>query len=170
MLASLRVSPNSMAKRLKEKQKKLLQQFQDSFQGDEPHQTEFLTCLESYIKCETNDFLEDYRCRFKSSAIKAGVAIGVGAVGLAGGAVGAGIAAALLAGEAIVLGTGATFAIGTVAGAGTFGLVGGGVGAGVGSRIGNSKSNDYKNEAKDNKNETEEEEEENVSDEKSLIS
>ncbi|XP_029139644.1 RING finger protein 112 [Protobothrops mucrosquamatus] len=169
--ASLRVPPNSMTRRLKEKQEKLLQQFRDSFQGDEPHRTEFLLCLESYLKCEANDFMEDYNRRFKSSAIKAGVAIGVGAVGLAGGAVGAGIAAALLAGEAIVLGTGATFAIGTVAGAGTFGLVGGGVGAGVGSHLGNAKSNKAKNEAKDdNKTEEEKEEEENVSDEKSLIS
>ncbi|XP_026578602.1 RING finger protein 112 [Pseudonaja textilis] len=169
ILASLRVSPNSMTKRFEEKQKKLLQQFRDSFHGDELHQTEFLTCLESYLKYEANNFLEGYRRRFKSSAIKAGVAIGVSAVGLAGGAVGAGIAAALLAGEAIVLGTGATFAIGTVAGAGTFGLVGGGLGAGVGSRIGSSKSNNNKNEAKDD-NEIEDEEEENVSDEKSLIS
>ncbi|ETE67168.1 RING finger protein, partial [Ophiophagus hannah] len=168
ILRNLYVSPNSMTKRLEEKQKKLLQQFRDSFQGDEPHQTEFLTCLESYLKCEANDFLENYRRRFKSSAIKAGAAIGVGAVGLAGGAVGAGIAAALLATEAIVLGAGATFAIGTVAGASTFGLVGGGVGAGVGSHIGSSKSNDNKNEAKDD-NKTEDEEE-NVSDEKSLIS
>ncbi|XP_060548713.1 RING finger protein 112-like [Pantherophis guttatus] len=166
MLGSLRVSPNSMTKRLKEKQEKLLQQFRDSFQGDEPHQTEFLTCLDSYQKCEAKDFLEDYRRRFKSSAIKAGVAIGVGAVGLAGGAVGAGIAAALLAGEAIVLGTGATFAIGTVAGASTFGLIGGGVGAGVGSCMWDSKDNDNKN---DNDETEEEQEEENVSDEKSLI-
>ncbi|XP_013929620.1 PREDICTED: RING finger protein 112 isoform X2 [Thamnophis sirtalis] len=175
MWASLHVSPSSMAKRLDEKKKKLLKQFQNSFQGDEPHQTEFLACLESNLNCETKDFLEDYRRRFKSSAIKAGVAIGVGAVGLAGGAVGAGIAAALLAGEAIVLGTGATFAIGTVAGAGTFGLVGGGVGAGVGRRIGDSsKTNDDNSEAKDDnkteEKEEEEEEEENMSDEKSLIS
>ncbi|KAM3821594.1 RING finger protein 112 isoform 1-T3 [Vipera latastei] len=174
MWASLRVSPNSMTRRLEEKQEKLLQQFRDSFQGDELHRTEFLSCLESYLKCEANDFMEDYIRRFKSSAIKAGAAIGVGAVGLAGGAVGASIAAALLAGEAIVLGTGATFAIGTVAGAGTFGLVGGGVGASVGSRLGNAKSNEAKNEAKgDNETkeeEEEEEEEENVSDEKSLIS
>ncbi|XP_039201777.1 RING finger protein 112 isoform X1 [Crotalus tigris] len=170
VLASLRVPPNSMTRRLKEKQEKLLQQFRDSFQGDEPHRTEFLSCLESYLKCEANDFMEDYNRRFKSSAIKAGVAIGVGAVGLAGGAVGAGIAAALLAGEAIVLGTGATFAIGTVAGASTFGLVGGGVGASVGSRLGNAKSNEAKNEAKGVNEIEEEEEEENVSDEKNLIS
>ncbi|XP_070584030.1 RING finger protein 112-like isoform X1 [Erythrolamprus reginae] len=169
MLAKLRVPPKSMAKRLKEKQEKLLQQFRDSFQGDEPHQTDFLSCLESYIMCETNDFLEEYRHRFKTSAIKAGVAIGTSVVGIAGGAIGAGIAAGLLAAEAIMLGTSTALAIGTVAGAGTLGLVGGGLGAGVGSHIGNSKSKDNKNETKDDNKIEEEEEEENVSDEKSLI-
>ncbi|KAM6451413.1 RING finger protein 112 isoform 1-T1 [Liasis olivaceus] len=171
LFTSLRVTPASMTKRVQEKQQKLLQECNNLLQGDEPCRADIVSCLEKYLQCEAKEFLERYTHRYKPHAIKAGIAIGVGAVGLAGGAVGAGVAAALLAAEAVVLSTGAaaTFAIGTVAGAGTLALVGGGVGAGVGNRIGNAKIEEARNVAEDD-NEDEKEEEENLSDERNLIS
>ncbi|XP_063157124.1 RING finger protein 112 [Candoia aspera] len=171
LLAGLQVTPASMTKRFQKKQQELLQECNDFLQGDKPCRTHSVSCLEKHLQHETKDFLELYTRRYKFHALKAGAAIGVGAVGFAGGVIGAGVAAALLAAEAIILSTGtaATFAIGTMAGAGTFALVGGGLGAGVGNHIGNAKIKEAKNVAEDDK-ETEEEEEENLSDERHLIS
>ncbi|KAJ7313855.1 hypothetical protein JRQ81_005611 [Phrynocephalus forsythii] len=147
MVAGLRVTPSTMTQRLLEKQRELVQRCDMALQGDEPDRTDVKWLLESHLQADTKDFLERYSNRYKSHALKAGIAIGVGAVGLAGGAVGAGVAAAMLAAEAIVLSTGtaATFAIGTMAGAGTFALVGGGVGAGVGSSIGERRAREAEN-------------------------
>lgn len=127
-----------MAQRLKEKQQELLKQCEATVRGDEEERAETKLCLESRLQSEAKDFLERYGRRYKNHALTAGVAVGVGAVGLAGGVVGAGVAGVILAAEALVLSTGtaATVAIGALAGTGTFALVGGGVGAGVGSRIG----------------------------------
>ncbi|XP_072860602.2 RING finger protein 112 [Pogona vitticeps] len=169
MVAGLRVTPSSMTKRVLEKQRELVRQCEMALQGDELDRTNVTSLLESHLQADTKDFLERYSHRYKSHALKAGIAIGVGAVGLAGGAVGAGVAAAMLAAEAIVLSTGtaATFAIGTMAGAGTFALVGGGVGAGLGSSIGERRAREAENVAEpDCENE---EAEDDLSDERCLL-
>lgn len=170
MVAGLRVTPSSMTQHFLKKQQDLVRRCEMALQGDESDRTRVTGLLESHLQADAKDFLERYRHRYKSHALKAGIAIGVGAVGLAGGAVGAGVAAALLAAEAIVLGTGtaATFAIGTMAGAGTFALVGGGVGAGVGSSIGERRAREAEH-AADADREVEEEEEGDPSDESCLI-
>uniref|UniRef100_A0A8D0BQ71 Uncharacterized protein n=1 Tax=Salvator merianae TaxID=96440 RepID=A0A8D0BQ71_SALMN len=169
LFAGLRVTPSTMTRGILKKQHELVQQCERLVQGDEPEQLNSASLLKSQLQSDAKDFLERYGRRYKSHALKAGVAVGVGAVGLAGGIIGAGVAAAVLATEAIVLSTGtaATFGIGTVAGAGTFGLLGGGVGAGVGSKIGENRAREAANviegDAED------EEEESNLSDQKCLI-
>ncbi|XP_062993322.1 RING finger protein 112 [Elgaria multicarinata webbii] len=169
MLAGLQVKPSSMRKRLLEKQRELVEECKMSLQGDEPGRTDSTLLLESRLQSDAKDFLERYSRRYKSHALKAGLAVGVGAVGLAGGVIGAGVAAAILAAEAIALSTGtaATFAIGTMAGAGSFALVGGGVGAGVGSSIGERRVQEAENVA-DSDVEAEEMEDD-LSDERCLI-
>ncbi|CAI5790567.1 finger 112 [Podarcis lilfordi] len=168
MIAGLQVTPKSMTRRLLSKQCELMRRCEESLQGDEPGRTESILSLEDHLKHEAQIFKERYHRRYKSHALKAGVAIGVGAVGLAGGAIGAGVAAAVLAAEAIALSTGtaATFAIGTMAGASTFAVIGGGVGAGVGSSIGERKTQEAKNVSEDD---PEGEEETSLSDEMCLI-
>ncbi|XP_042328173.1 RING finger protein 112 [Sceloporus undulatus] len=147
MIAGLKVTPSSMTRCISEKQRQLIHRCEILLQGNEPGRKDSILLLESYLQAVAKDFLECYSRRYKSHALKAGLAIGVGTLGLAGGAIGAGIAGAILAAEAIVLSTGtaATFAIGTMAGAGTFALVGGGVGAGVGSNIGNRRAREAEN-------------------------
>ncbi|XP_034991539.2 RING finger protein 112 isoform X1 [Zootoca vivipara] len=168
MIAGLQVTPKSMTRRLLDKQSELMCQCKESLQGDEPGRTESILSLENHLKHEAQIFTERYHRRYKSHALKAGVAIGMGAVGLAGGAIGAGVAAAVVAAEAIVLSTGtaATFAIGTMAGAGTFAVIGGGVGAGVGSSIGERRTQEARNVTEDD---PEGEEETSLSDERCLI-
>ncbi|XP_053117425.1 RING finger protein 112 isoform X2 [Hemicordylus capensis] len=170
LIAGLKVTPSKMRQRLLEKQHELSEQCEMLLQGDEPSRTDSKLWLQSRLQGDANDFMERYSRRYKSHALKAGMAVGVGAVGLAGGVIGAGVAGAILAAEAIVLSTGtaATFAIGTVAGAGTFALVGGGVGAGVGSSIGNRKAQEAQNVAEGNG--EVEEEAEDLSEERCLIS
>lgn len=158
MVACLKVTPKTMAKRL---QHELEQRCEESLEGDGSSKEE----LKSRLQSSAKDFLEHYGRRFTSHALKAGLAVGVGAIGLAGGAIGAGVVGAVMAAEAIVLGTEAAFAIGTVAGAGTFALVGGGVGARVGRRFGKRKTQEAQNMVGGD----EEDEEEDLSDEKCLI-
>nr|XP_034991547.1 RING finger protein 112 isoform X2 [Zootoca vivipara] len=168
MIAGLQLTPKSMTRRLLDKQSELMCQCKESLQGEEPGRTESILSLENHLKHEAQIFTERYHRRYKSHALKAGVAIGMGAVGLAGGAIGAGVAAAVVAAEAIVLSTGtaATFAIGTMAGAGTFAVIGGGVGAGVGSSIGERRTQEARNVTEDD---PEGEEETSLSDERCLI-
>ncbi|XP_060636568.2 RING finger protein 112 [Anolis sagrei] len=169
MVTTLRVTPKSMVQRLRSKQQQLVQRCEISLQGDEPGRTDSVLQFESHLQADAKVFQERYSRRYKSYALKAGLALGVGAIGFAGGAIGAGVAGAILAAEAIVVGTGtaATVAIGTAAGAGTLGLIGGGVGASVGNRIGVRRVQ----EAEDlNENDpTVEEPEDNLSDETFLI-
>ncbi|XP_008115758.1 RING finger protein 112 isoform X2 [Anolis carolinensis] len=138
MIKALRVTPKSMVQRLRSEQQQLVQRCEMSLQGDEPGRTDSILQFESHLQADAKVFQEHYSRRYKSYALKAGLAFGVGVIGFAGGAIGAGVAGAFLAAEAIVLGTGTatTVAIGTAAGAGTLGLIGGGVGAGVGNSIG----------------------------------
>ncbi|XP_054848382.1 RING finger protein 112 [Eublepharis macularius] len=142
LFAGLKVLPSTMAERLKEKQQELVKECEATLEGEEEDRTNSRLSLESNMQREARDFLERYGRRYKSHALTAGVAFGVGAVGLTGGVIGAGVAGAILAAEALVLSTGtaATVAIGALAGTGTFALVGGGVGAGVGSRIGERRA------------------------------
>lgn len=164
MFACLKVTPKKMTQYLQKKQDDLEQRFKQA--------SEYLRSkLKSRLQSNTKDFLDRYRRRFTSHALKAGVAVGVGAAGLAGGLIGAGVAGAILATEAIVLGTEAAFAIGTVAGAGSFALIGGGVGAGVGNHVGKRKSKESQNGVGGDEEDKEEEEveEEDVSDETHLL-
>ncbi|XP_061446247.1 RING finger protein 112 [Rhineura floridana] len=166
MFAGLKVTPSSMTRRLLEKQRELARQCEESLRGNEPGRTDSILLLESRLQGDARGFVERYSQRYKSHALKAGVAVGVGAVGLAGGVIGAGVAAALLAAEAIAFGTTATFAIGTAAGAGTLALVGGGVGAGVGCSIGERRAREAEHVSED---EAEGEEETDPSDERCLL-
>ncbi|XP_066487107.1 RING finger protein 112 isoform X2 [Tiliqua scincoides] len=159
MLKCLKVTPKSMAQRLKHE---LERRCNESLEGDGSASKEE---LKSLLQSSAKDFLDRYGRRYTSHALKAGLAIGVGTVGLAGGAIGAGVAGAILAAEAAVLGTEAVFAIGTMAGAGTFALAGGGIGARLGHCFGKRKTQDAQNGVRND----EQEEDEDLSDEKCLI-
>nr|XP_056719839.1 RING finger protein 112 [Euleptes europaea] len=169
LFAGLKVLPSTMAQRIKEKQQELVKQCEMTLRGDEREQTDTKLLLASHLQSEAKDFLERYGRRYKNHALTAGVAVGVGAVGLAGGVIGAGVAGAILAAEALVLGTGtaATVAIGTLAGTGTFALVGGGVGAGIGRSIGERRAQEARG-LSDSDMEVEEVEED-MSDQRCLI-
>uniref|UniRef100_A0ACB8EVT0 Uncharacterized protein n=1 Tax=Sphaerodactylus townsendi TaxID=933632 RepID=A0ACB8EVT0_9SAUR len=142
LFAGLKILPSTMAQRLREKEQELVKQCEATLRGDEQEQTETKILLESFLQRETKDFLGATARALRITPLTAGVAFGVGAVGLAGGVIGAGVAGAILAAEALVLTTGpaATVAIGALAGTGTFAVVGGGVGAGVGRSIGERRA------------------------------
>ncbi|XP_048374226.1 RING finger protein 112 [Sphaerodactylus townsendi] len=169
LFAGLKILPSTMAQRLREKEQELVKQCEATLRGDEQEQTETKILLESFLQRETKDFLERYGRRYRNHALTAGVAFGVGAVGLAGGVIGAGVAGAILAAEALVLTTGpaATVAIGALAGTGTFAVVGGGVGAGVGRSIGERRAQEAQSLSESNV--EVEEGEEDMSDQRCLI-
>ncbi|XP_043942591.1 RING finger protein 112-like [Protopterus annectens] len=135
---TLKTTPKEMKAKLERCVEELLASCKNELEGEEEKKQEHLMLLAGQIQEDLENYTSGYAKKFKTSAIKAGVAAGAAGIGLAGGMVGAGVAGAVLATEALViLGSNlATVAVGALAGTGTFALVGGGVGAKLGSTFG----------------------------------
>ncbi|XP_043942589.1 RING finger protein 112-like [Protopterus annectens] len=138
---TLKTPPKEMKANLELCVKNLLALCKNELEGDEKRKQEDLDLLLGQLQEDLEKYISKYAKKFKTSAIKAGVAVGAVGIGLAGAAIGAGVAAgAVLATEAVILGSeAATVAVGAVAGTSSFALVGGGVGAKVGSMFGGKK-------------------------------
>lgn len=138
IFTNLKTSPSKMKERLKDKMAELMRRSERVLEGDEFRKLDLKLELEIRMRTDMERFMAAYTKRFKLSAIKAGVAVGIGTVGLAGGVVGGVVAGVVVAAEAAVV------AVGAVAGTGTFAVIGGSVGAGVGNQIGKKEARSLK--------------------------
>ncbi|XP_078508699.1 RING finger protein 112 [Lissotriton helveticus] len=138
IFTNLKTSPSKMKERLKDKMAELMRRSETLLEGDEFKKLDLKLELEFRMRTDMERFMIAYTKRFKISAIKAGVALGVGTVGLAGGVVGGVVAGVVVAAEVAVV------AAGAVAGTGTFAVIGGGLGAGVGNQIGKKEARSLK--------------------------
>ncbi|XP_069100345.1 RING finger protein 112-like isoform X1 [Pleurodeles waltl] len=138
MFTNLKTSPSKMKEKLKVKMAEMMKRSERVLEGDEYRKLDLKMELEAQMRTDMERFMAVYTKRFKISAIKAGVAVGVGTVGLAGGVVGGVVAGLVVAAEVAVV------AVGAVAGTGTFAVIGGGLGAGVGNQIGKKQATSLK--------------------------
>ncbi|XP_053119846.1 uncharacterized protein LOC128330677 [Hemicordylus capensis] len=158
---TLTIKPSTMEERLQEKTKELLQEYEDSKQGDESSSKDCKSLLKCHLNDETKDFLKKYKVKYYATA---GVLIGTGSVVLASGAIGAGVVGALVAAEAVALGTGAAIAGGATGG---LAIAGGTVGHVIGRLKGERSAQQAQNMTDHDT--FEEEEEEDLSEEACLI-
>ncbi|XP_067421831.1 LOW QUALITY PROTEIN: RING finger protein 112-like [Emydura macquarii macquarii] len=116
MFDCLRVRPSTVAKQFVKQRTKLLRQCWEEMK--EPEKETLLTALEAELTREAKTFLETYGGRYQSHAIKAGITVGVLALGPLGGALGASGYGAI-ATAAAELGLSEAAAIGVGTGVGT---------------------------------------------------
>ncbi|XP_043940856.1 RING finger protein 112-like [Protopterus annectens] len=112
----LKTMPKEMKEKLELSFEDLLALCKNKLEGDEKKKQEFLNLLSNQLQEDLENYISGYEKKFKTSAIKAGCAVGAVGIGLAGAVVGAGMAtgALLSAGAAAV-------AVGAVAKASSFG-------------------------------------------------
>ncbi|XP_044513478.1 RING finger protein 112 [Gracilinanus agilis] len=128
MFGAVRILPKDMWKRLSTKKDLVLNNLRMTLKG--PGKSQLMDSFEKEIQKKAKDFQDTYKKRFCGQASALGGLVGAGALALAGGIVGIGVAAAVFTAETVALATGAT--VGAT-------VIGGGMGAGIGAAVGKAK-------------------------------